>query len=87
MDISIGGHIHNFQHIKVEDSDVDYFVNTSASQTRNVDPYEGQLFGSSDSGFTLCTVKEKEIVMRFVNIEGEIIYQFERSKSLVPIED
>ncbi len=80
VDISIGGHLHNFQHIQVEGSDIDYFVNTSASQTRKVDPIKGQLFGSSDSGFTLCTVKENELIVTFVNKEGKIIYRYSRNK-------
>jgi hypothetical protein len=59
---------------------VDFFVNTSASQTRDVVPFEGALFGSPDPGFTLCTVKETELIITFVNAEGEIIYQRVRRK-------
>lgn len=83
VDISIGGHIHNFQHIKVEDSNIDFFVNTSASQTREIDDkhlMDGQLFTSSDSGFTLCTVYDNELVIFFINKEGKIIYQYSRTK-------
>jgi hypothetical protein len=80
VDISIGGHVHNFQHIQVPGSKVDYFVNTSASQTREVVPFAGSLFGSPDAGFTLCTVKESELIITFVNKEGEIIYQYKRKK-------
>jgi 3',5'-cyclic AMP phosphodiesterase CpdA len=80
VDISVGGHIHNFQHIRVLDSNVDYFVNSSASLTREVVPFEGALFGSPDPGFSLCTAKETELIITFVNKEGEIIYQFTRRK-------
>jgi len=80
VDISVGGHIHNFQHIRVPGSDVDYFVNSSASQARQVVHFEGALFGSPDPGFSLCTVKETELIVTFVNKEGEIIYQYERKK-------
>jgi hypothetical protein len=80
VDIFVCGHLHNFQHIKVDGSDIDYFVNTSASQTRKIDPIEGQLFGSSDSGFTLCTVNDNELIIAFVNKEGEIIYKYSRKK-------
>jgi hypothetical protein len=78
VDAAVSGHIHNFQHIRVPGSDVDYFVNTSASQTRVVAPFEGALFGSPDPGFTLCTVTETELLFTFVNVEGEIIYQYAR---------
>jgi 3',5'-cyclic AMP phosphodiesterase CpdA len=80
VDIAVSGHIHNFQHIRVPGSDVDYFVNTSASQTREVVHFEGALFGSRDPGFTLCTVTEEELVISFVNSEGQIIYQHTRTK-------
>ena len=50
VDAEFSGHIHNFQHIRVAGSDVDYFVNTSASLTREVVPFEGALFASSDPG-------------------------------------
>jgi len=83
VDIAVSGHIHNFQHLQVEGSNVDYFVNTSGSLTREVDDKhrtEGQLFTSSDSGFSLCTVKDNELIISFVNKEGEIIYQYARVK-------
>jgi hypothetical protein len=80
VDIAVSGHIHNFQHIRVPGSGVDYIVNTSASQTREVVHFEGALFGSPDPGFTLCTVKDTELIITFVNDEGEIIYQYVRSK-------
>jgi hypothetical protein len=80
VDMSVSGHIHNFQHIRVPDSKVDYFVNSSASQTREVVHLEGALFGSPDPGFSLCTTKETELIISFVNKEGEIIYQYTRRK-------
>ncbi|MCO6472352.1 MAG: metallophosphoesterase [Melioribacteraceae bacterium] len=83
VDFAVSGHIHNFQHLQVEGSNVDYFVNTSASQTREIDEKhiaEGQIFTSSDSGFSLCTVKDNELIISFVNKEGEIIYQYSRTK-------
>jgi 3',5'-cyclic AMP phosphodiesterase CpdA len=80
VDAEFSGHIHNFQHIRVPGSEVDYFVNTSASLTREVVPFDGALFSSSDPGFSLCTVTETELVTTFVNDEGEIIYQHRRAK-------
>jgi len=79
VDLEVSGHIHNFQHIRVPGSDVDYVVNTSASLTREVVPLDGMLFSSSDPGFTLCTVTDHELIITFVNAEGKIIYQYSRS--------
>ncbi len=80
VDIAVSGHIHNFQHIRVPGSEVDYFVNTSASLTRELDHYDGQIFTSSDSGFSLCTATDDELIITFVNKKGEIIYQYKRTK-------
>ena len=80
VDASVSGHIHNFQHIQVAGSAVDYFVNTSASLTREVVSFDGALFGSPDPGFTLCTVKDRELIMTFVNDEGRIVYQYSRTR-------
>jgi hypothetical protein len=46
--VEVSGHIHNFQHIRVPGSEVDYVVNTSASLTRGVAPFEGTLFKMSE---------------------------------------
>ena len=80
VDIFVCGHIHNFQHIQVPASGVDYFVNSSASQSREVVPFQGALFGSPATGFSLCTTKEAELIITFINKEGEIIYQYTRRK-------
>lgn len=80
VDFSVCGHIHNFQHIRVPHSDVDYFVNSSASLTRKVDVTENTIFGNPEPGFSLCTIKEDELIMTFVNEKGEIIYQYSRTE-------
>ena len=80
VDIYVAGHIHNFQHIRVPGSGVDYVVNSSASLSRIVVPFEGALFGSPETGFSLCSVTETEITLTFVNAEGKILYQYARTR-------
>jgi len=80
VDAELSGHIHNFQHIRVPGSDVDYVVNTSASLTRDVVDFDGTLFHSPDPGFSLCTVTDDELILTFVNADGKIIYQYSRRK-------
>ncbi len=80
VDMMVSGHIHNFQHIRTPGSEVDYFVNSSASQSREVVPFEGALFTNPDTGFTLCTAKEAELILTFVDKNGKIIYQHSREK-------
>jgi len=59
---------------------VDYFVNTSASLTGAVVPFDGALFASPEPGFTLCTVTEPELTTTFADDEGRIIYQHSRTR-------
>lgn len=80
VDITVAGHIHNFQHIKVTDSGIDYFVNSSASLSRNVVDMEGVVFKSPESGFSLCSVNENELIFTMLNKEGKILYQYKRTK-------
>lgn len=54
----ICGHIHNFQHIKRDDSPVDYIVNSSSSLSRsNVDKIDGSVFVSGSAGFRFLSYK------------------------------
>lgn len=80
VDIIVAGHIHNFQHIQVPNSGTDYFVNSSASQSREVVDIDGLVFSSPESGFSLVTVNEVELIYTMVNKEGEILYQYKRNK-------
>lgn len=80
VDITVAGHIHNFQHIRVPGSNIDYFVNSSASASRDVVDLEGVVFKSPESGFSLCSVNENELIYTMLNKEGKIIYQYKRKK-------
>ena len=77
VDFYICGHIHNFQHINPEGSNVNYIVNSSASQSRpihKIDEVAGVLFTNPDPGFTIFTVSEEEVRFFFVNHKGERVY-------------
>lgn len=74
------GHIHNFQHIRVKGSNIDYVVNSSGSLSRNVKPIEGTLFCSGEEGFSLITADKKEIDLHMINKEGKVIYTVKRTK-------
>lgn len=77
-DLYFCGHIHNFQHLKIEKSNIDYFVNTSASLTRKVVLRDGMIFSNSDSGFIVCTIEDSRIVISCINKQGKIVYQYSR---------
>ena len=74
------GHIHNFQHIRKADSNIDYVVNTSGSLSRKVKPIDGTKFCSSDTGFSLISADKNELNLHMINKEGKVIYTVSRKK-------
>ena len=80
VDMYLCGHIHNFQHIRKADSNIDYVVNTSGSLSRKVKPVDGTKFCSGETGFSLITADKKELNLHMINKEGKVIYTVSRKK-------
>ncbi len=80
VDMTFCGHIHNFQHLNIKGSDIDYMVNSSGSQSREVEPRVGQIFTNPEVGFSICTLEDDQIKVTFVNQDGKIVYQYSRKK-------
>ena len=80
VDFYLCGHIHNFQHIRKEGSDIDYVVNTSGSLSRDVEPTDGTVFCSSATGFSLITVDKHEIDLYMMDKDGNVIHTIKRTK-------
>jgi len=75
VDFYISGHIHNFQYIRTEDKMINYIVNPSVSDSREVSPIKGTIFCYSDSGFTLFTISADSVQFSFINHIGKQVYQ------------
>ena len=80
VDMYLCGHIHNFQHIRKADSNIDYVVNTSGSLSRKVKPVDGTKFCSGKTGFSLISADKKELNLHMINKEGKVIYTVSRKK-------
>lgn len=81
VDFYTCGHIHNFQHISVPESDIDYIVNSSASLSRqNVQATRGSRFVSGDAGFGVISANRKSLTFSMINQDGEIIHQVIRNR-------
>lgn len=75
------GHIHNFQHIRPQNSTIDYVVNSSASLSRQkVKPIDGTVFCNGDAGFSLVTADKKLLALHMMNAKGEVIHTVVREK-------
>ena len=80
VDFYICGHIHNFQHIRLPESDIDYVVNSSGSLSREVKPVDGTVFCSDATGYSLITVDKDEIDLYMIDRDGKVIHTVKRTK-------
>ena len=80
VDMYICGHIHNFQHIRHDGSDIDYVVNSSGSLSRDVEPTEGAQFCSGAPGFSVLSATDKTLSLYMIDNSGNIIHTITRNK-------
>lgn len=76
VDIYSAGHIHNFQHIRMPHSSVEYVVVASGSLTRKVSPIEGMVYHGTYTGFSLVSVKDGVITFYFLDRDANTLHQF-----------
>ena len=74
------GHIHNFQHLQVKGSSIDYVVNSSASLSRKVKPTEGTVFCSPEPGFSVIAADKKELCLHMIDKHGNILHSVKKQK-------
>lgn len=80
VDMYICGHIHNYQHIRRQDSNIDYIVNTSGSRARKPQEIEGTQFCSDATGFSVLTVDKHTLNLHMLDKNGYIIHSVTRNK-------
>lgn len=80
VDMYICGHIHNFQHIRREGSDIDYVVNSAGSLARKVNPIEGTVFCSPEPGFSIVTADKQRLELRMIDKHGNVLHVVTRTK-------
>lgn len=79
VDMYVAGHIHNFQHIRRQDSDVDYIVNTSGSKARKVNAIDGTVFCAGVEGFSVLTADKDSLTLSFIDKTGQVIHTVTRT--------
>lgn len=81
VDMYISGHIHNFQHIRKQDTNIDYIVNSSGSKSRKLkNQVEGTVFSSGETGFAICSVANDSLSLYMINKEGNILHTVTHTK-------
>ena len=80
VSLYVCGHIHNFQHIKMDDCKIDYVVNTSAARSRSVKAVEGTQFCSPETGFSVLAAGKQSLCLYMINKKGKVIHTVEKRK-------
>lgn len=80
VDMYIAGHIHNFQHLHVDGSEIDYIVNSSGSLSRQVKPIDSTIFCSDKSGFSVLSATKSILTLHFIDKTGTPIYTISRKR-------
>lgn len=68
------GHLHTFQHIRRQGTDIDYVVNSSASLSREVSPIEGTQFCSGATGFSLVAADKDRLCLYMLDKDGKVLH-------------
>ena len=80
VDMYICSHIHNFQHLRVKGSNIDYVVNSAGSLSRKVNPIEGTQFCSPEPGFSILSANKEQLILRMIDKKGNILYELKHTK-------
>lgn len=80
VDMYVCGHIHNFQHVRMPGTEIDYITNSSGSLSRPVKPIEGTVFCSPEPGFSIVSADKKALELRMIDKKGNVLHTVKRSK-------
>ena len=80
VDMYINGHIHNFQHIRANGSNIDYITNSSGSLSRKVKAVQGTVFCSSEPGFSILSATPASLELRMIDKHGQVLHTVSRHK-------
>lgn len=74
------GHLHTFQHIRRQGTDIDYVVNSSASLSREVSPIEGTQFCSGATGFSLVAADKDRLCLYMLGKDGKVLHTVSKTR-------
>lgn len=80
VDMYVNGHIHNFQHVRAQGSDIDYVTNSSGSLSRKVNPTDGTVYCSPEPGFSIISATPKTLELRMIDKHGKVLHTVTRNK-------
>lgn len=78
--IYVCGHIHNFQHVRMPGTNIDYVTNSAGSLARKVKPIEGTVFCSPEPGFSIISADKKSLELRMIDKKGNVLHTVTQKK-------
>ncbi len=74
------GHIHTFQHIKMQNDPIDYVVNSAGSLSRKTKTIEGTVFCSGESGFSVIAASKNKLCLYMIDKKGNVLHTVSKTK-------
>lgn len=75
VQVYFAGHDHNLQHLRIADSDINYFVSGAGSLTRGVDADDPHaLFAVRVPGFMAVSLTPEEMYLKAIDERGHVYY-------------
>lgn len=80
VSLYVCGHIHNFQHIKMQGDDIDYVVNSAGALARKVKATEGTVFCSPEPGFSVLSATKSALSLFMIDKNGKVLHEVKKEK-------
>lgn len=74
------GHIHTFQHIKMQNDPIDYVVNSAGSLSRKTKAIEGTVFCSGEPGFSVIAASKNKLCLYMIDKNGNVLHTVSKTK-------
>ena len=74
------GHIHTFQHIKMQNDPIDYVVNSAGSLSRKTKAIEGTVFCSGEPGFSVIAASKNKLCLYMIDKKGNVLHTVSKTK-------
>jgi len=71
------GHEHDLQHNQVKGKTVEHFISGAASKLRPTGKVDFTRFSASTAGFAALSIGTDELVVQFIDDNGEVIYRYD----------
>lgn len=80
VDLYFAGHEHDLQHIKNPSYQTHHVISGAGSEIRPTGKLEYTLFAESQHGFVAASATKANLLLQFINHEGEVIYKYSIKK-------